>query len=61
MTVGELLRLGPGTVVALDRRIDEPVEVLIGDRVVALGELVSVDEEMGVRITEITGGAEGER
>lgn len=61
MTVGELLRLGPGAVIALDRRVDEPVEVLIGDRVVALGELVSVDEEMGVRITQITGGAESER
>lgn len=61
MTVGELLRLGPGSVVALDRRVDEPVEVLIGDRVVAQGELVSIDEEMGVRITDICGAAESDR
>lgn len=61
MTVGELLRIGAGSVVALDRRVDEPVEVLIGDRVVARGELVSVGEEMGVRITEIAGDAGNER
>jgi flagellar motor switch protein FliN/FliY len=61
MTVGELTRLGAGSVIALDRRVDEPVEVLIGDRVVARGELVSIDDEMGVRITEIAGAAEGER
>jgi flagellar motor switch protein FliN/FliY len=53
MTVGELLRVGPGAVITLDRHVDEPVEVLVGDRIVARGELVSVDDEMGVRITEI--------
>jgi flagellar motor switch protein FliN/FliY len=55
MTVAELLRLGAGAVITLDRRVDEEVDVLIGDRVVAQGELVSVDEEMGVRITQIVG------
>lgn len=61
MTVRELLELASGAVVVLDRRVDDPVDVLIGDRMVARGELVSVDDEMGVRITEIVGASEGER
>lgn len=61
LTVGELLGLGRGAVVTLDRRVDEAVEVLIGDQVVARGELVSVGEEMGVRITEISGAEESDR
>ncbi len=56
ISVGELLELAPGAVLTLDQRVDDDVEVLIGDRVVARGELVSVGEEMGVRITEIVGG-----
>ncbi|MFW5867495.1 MAG: FliM/FliN family flagellar motor switch protein, partial [Armatimonadota bacterium] len=47
MTIGELLRIGAGAVIALDQQVDEPVEVVIGDRVVARGELVSVGDEMG--------------
>lgn len=58
MTVEELLQLGAGKVITLDRRVDEEVDVLIGERVVARGELVSIGEEMGVRITQIVG-AEG--
>jgi flagellar motor switch protein FliN/FliY len=58
MTVGDLLDLGTGAVITLNRRVDEPVEVLIGERVVARGELVSVGDEMGVRITEIAGNPE---
>ncbi len=61
ITVGELLGVGPGAVLALDRRVDEPVEVIIGDRVVARGELVAIGDEMGVRITEIAAGAESGR
>ena len=61
MTVGELLRMGAGAVVTLDRRVDEPVELLIGEQVVAQGDLVAVGDEMGVRITRIVGGTKAER
>jgi len=61
MTVGELMQLGAGAVIALDRRVDEPVEIVIGERVVARGELVSVEDEMGVRITEIVGSVASDR
>lgn len=53
ITIGELLDLQPGSVLALDRAADEPVELLVGEQVIARGELVSVEGEMGVRITEI--------
>jgi len=55
MTIGELVRLRAGAVVTLDRGLDEPVELLVGERAVARGELVAIDDEMGVRITGIIG------
>ncbi len=58
MTIGELLELRAGGVVTLDRALDDTVELLVGERVVALGELVAVDDEMGVRITRILSEAE---
>ncbi len=61
LTIGELLRLRAGAVVTLDRGLDEPVELLVGDRMVARGELVAIDDEMGVRITHIVGAPEGEQ
>lgn len=61
VTVGELMQISAGAVIALDRGVDEPVEIVIGDRVVARGELVSVEDEMGVRVTEIAGAAGGSR
>lgn len=61
LTVEELLRLAPGAVVTLDQAVDDPVEVLVGERVVARGDLVSVGDEMGVRITQIGGEAGGKR
>ncbi|MEA3402465.1 MAG: FliM/FliN family flagellar motor switch protein [Armatimonadota bacterium] len=59
LALQELLELRAGSVVTLDRGLDAPVEVLVGERVVARGELVAVDEEMGVRITEIRGAQGG--
>jgi len=54
LTLGELLQLQQGSVLLLDREIGEPAEVLVGDRVVALGEMVRVDDELGVRITQVS-------
>lgn len=53
MTVEEVLALGPGSVVELDKLAGEPVDVLANDRLIARGEVVVVDENFGVRITEI--------
>jgi flagellar motor switch protein FliN/FliY len=56
MTVEEVLELGPGSVVELDRLAGEPIDVVVNGRVLAHGEVVVVDESFGVRITEIIGG-----
>lgn len=53
MTVEEVLALGPGSVVELNKLAGEPVDILINDRPIARGEVVVVDENFGVRVTEI--------
>ncbi len=53
LRLGELLKLGPGSVIDLDRRADAPVDLLVNGRLVARGEIVAVDERYGVRITEV--------
>lgn len=55
MTVRELLGLQPGSVVELDRAAGSPVDLLVNGTLVARGEVVVIDEEFGVRITEIIG------
>jgi flagellar motor switch protein FliN/FliY len=51
MTVAELLALGEGSVVTLDRTVESPVDVLAGGALVARGEVVAVDDRFAVRIT----------
>lgn len=53
MTVRELLDLGPGSVVELDRAAGAPADLLVNGRVIARGEVVVVDEDFGLRITEL--------
>lgn len=53
MTVGELLRMGRGSVVMLDRKVGEPVEILVNGKPVARGELVLNDGQLGVTVIEI--------
>lgn len=53
MSLRELLSLAPGTVVELDRAAGSPVDLLVNGTLVARGEVVIVDEEFGVRITEL--------
>ena len=54
MPIAELLKLGRGSVVDLDRRIGEPVDVVVNDMLVARGNLVKTDgERIGVTLTEI--------
>jgi flagellar motor switch protein FliN/FliY len=52
ISVAELLKLGQGTVLALDRLVEDPLEVMVDDQVVARGTLVAVGEHFGVRISE---------
>jgi len=53
MPVGELLHLTSGTVVELDRRVGEPVDIFVNDRLIARGEVVLIDNALGVTLTEI--------
>ena len=51
--VGSMLRLKPGTVLELDRKVGEAIDIFVNDRLVARGEVVLVDERLGVTMTEI--------
>ena len=53
MTVGETLDLREGSVIALDRMADEPVDVLVNGTLIARGEVVVIDEQFGLRITTV--------
>ena len=53
MSVQEILGLGRGSVIQLDRLAGEPMDVFVGDRRFAEGEVVVVGEQFGVRITRI--------
>ncbi|HZQ87397.1 MAG TPA: flagellar motor switch protein FliN [Acidimicrobiales bacterium] len=57
LAMRDVLSLVPGSVVELDRPADASVDVLVNGRVIARGEVVVVDGECGVRITEIVGRA----
>lgn len=67
MPLREVLELGPGSVIELDRLIGEPVDVLVNGHPVGRGEVVAIGDAFGVRITEILArealpeGAEAER
>jgi flagellar motor switch protein FliN/FliY len=58
MTIQDLLALGPGAVIELDKIAGEPLDVLINDRLVARGEAVVVNDKFGVRITDIVSPSE---
>ncbi len=53
LSIREILQLGPGSVIPLDRLAGEPVDVLVSGTLVARGEVVVVDENFGIRISEI--------
>src|SRR6185312_1681169 len=56
MTLGEALALGPGSVIGLHRMAGEPVDLLVNGRVIARGEVVVIDEEFGLRVTDVAAG-----
>jgi len=53
MPISELLSLGPGSIIEVGQLVDEPVELLVNDKLIARGDVVVVDEKFGLRITEI--------
>jgi flagellar motor switch protein FliN/FliY len=53
MDVGDLLNLAPGAVLELDRRVGEAIDIYVNNRLVARGEVVLVEEKLGVTMTEI--------
>ena len=53
MTIRETLALGPGSIVTLNRLAGEPVDLLVNGKPIARGEVVVIDEEFGLRITDI--------
>ena len=57
MSIREILDLGPGAVLELDKLAGEPVDILVNDKPIAKGEVVVVDENFGVRVTDIISAA----
>ena len=53
MQVADLLKLGPGKVVELDRKVGEAIDIYVNDRLIARGEVVLVEDKIGVTMTEI--------
>jgi flagellar motor switch protein FliN/FliY len=55
MTVGETLELRPGSIITLNRMAGEPVDLLVNGAPIARGEVVVIDEQFGLRLTELLG------
>lgn len=53
MLLGQLLKLGKGVVIELDRNVGEPIDIYVNNKLVAKGELVIVDNKVGVTLTEV--------
>jgi flagellar motor switch protein FliN len=59
MTIGQTLELRPGSVVSLNRLAGEPVDLLINGKPIARGEVVVIDEEFGLRVTDVVSASRG--
>ena len=53
MSVAEILKLGTGSIVELDRPAGGPVDLLVNSKLVARGEVIAIDDNFGVRVTEL--------
>jgi flagellar motor switch protein FliN/FliY len=56
MSLAELLEVSPGAVIPLDRQVTDPVDLIIGEKVVARGEVVLIQGKFGLRVTEVLSG-----
>jgi flagellar motor switch protein FliN/FliY len=64
MPVSDLMKLGRGAIIPLERRVGEPVDVVVNGRIVARGEVVVVDEatsRFGIKLTEVVGPTDPEK
>ncbi len=57
----DVLQLGKGSVVELDREASDPADILVNGRLIARGEVTTVDERLAVRIVDVVSDADGER
>ncbi len=53
LPLGQILDLGPGDVVQLDRHVNDPADLIVGDKIVARGEVVLINGNFGLRVTEV--------
>jgi len=53
MLVNDLLQLGQGAIIGLDKAVGEPLEIYVNNKLVARGEVVVVDEKFGIRVTDV--------
>lgn len=53
MTIGQLMKLGAGSVLELDKQVGEPVDIYVNNRLIAKGELVAQGDKLGITMTEI--------
>jgi flagellar motor switch protein FliN/FliY len=58
MPIGDILKLGPGSIIEVGHMVDEPVDLLVNGKLIARGDVVVVDEKFGLRITEIVSARE---
>jgi flagellar motor switch protein FliN len=61
MTVGETLELRPGSIISLDRMAGEPMDLLVNGTAIARGEVVVIDEQFGLRVTEVVAQSAADR
>jgi flagellar motor switch protein FliN/FliY len=54
LQIRDILQLGPGSIVELDKQAGEAVDILVNDKPIAKGEVIIIDENFGVRLTSIT-------
>lgn len=59
LEVSQLMKLGPGAIIELDRKVGEAIDIFVNNRLVARGEVVVIDERLGVTMTEIIKGDRG--
>jgi flagellar motor switch protein FliN/FliY len=57
MRVSDVLKLGAGSVITLDRAATDPIDLLVNEKLVARGEIVAIDDRFGLRITELVQGS----
>ncbi len=54
MTIGDIMKLGPGATIGLDREVTQPVDLMVGGKVFARGEVIVVNDRFAVRIKELS-------